>query len=305
MADDELSLFFETCPSMLFRASGDGGLLRVSAALERRLGLLVGGSLLERVAAADRAALSAALGELSDAQDTLDLELRLFDPAGAPTLVRCLARRGVDGLLSGELRELPADAATRATASRDHRIERRLLRAIMENLDLVLWAIDADGVFVYHDGKGLAPAGLEPGQFLGLNLFDLYPPEHQGGIHDALAGKTSRMQSPAHGIEWDSWIVPLRGDDGAVEYVVGITINISEAARRELRLKEQIETIQAQQRAIHELSAPLIEVWDRVVTVPLIGVLDSHRAKDLMERLLTEVTRIGARHAILDLTGVE
>ncbi|MEZ4430451.1 MAG: STAS domain-containing protein, partial [Nannocystaceae bacterium] len=184
------------------------------------------------------------------------------------------------------------------------RVERRLLRAIMDSLDLVLWAIDRDGVFVYHDGKGLIGAGLKPGEHLGKNIFDLYPPESNNLVKNALAGTPAHSQSAAHGVEWESWTVPVRGEQD-VDLVVGITLNITEAAQREQRLKEQIETIQTQQQAIHELSAPLIEVWDRVVTVPLIGVLDSSRARDLMERLLTEVTRIGARHAILDLTGVE
>src|SRR5690606_22936462 len=40
-------------------------------------------------------------------------------------------------------------------------------------------------------------------------------------------------------------------------------------------------------------------------TLPVIGVVDSERANHIMDRLLTEVTRVRARYAILDLTGVD
>lgn len=61
-----------------------------------------------------------------------------------------------------------------------------------------------------------------------------------------------------------------------------------------------------QQRAlIASISAPVIEVWDGVITVPLVGPLDLERAGQLLEHLLAEVARTRARHVIVDLTGVD
>jgi rsbT co-antagonist protein RsbR len=56
---------------------------------------------------------------------------------------------------------------------------------------------------------------------------------------------------------------------------------------------------------IRELSTPIIEVWDRVLTVPIVGMIDSGRASELMDNLLQAVAKTRSRFAILDLTGVE
>ena len=49
----------------------------------------------------------------------------------------------------------------------------------------------------------------------------------------------------------------------------------------------------------------MINVWDNVLTVPLIGVMDAQRANELIERLLTAAGRSATRYVILDLTGVD
>lgn len=179
------------------------------------------------------------------------------------------------------------------------------LEAITEHLPVVLWAIDINGVFIYHEGKGLASAGLKPRQFLGQNLFQLYSEENSAMVRSALKGEVSHSLSEAHGIAWESWILPLRGEDGAVSGAVGCTLDVSENARTQKELKERIETIQEQQRIIKSLSTPIIQVWDQVLTLPLFGHVDSSRAGSLMENLLREVVRTRARFAILDLTGVD
>jgi rsbT co-antagonist protein RsbR len=45
-------------------------------------------------------------------------------------------------------------------------------------------------------------------------------------------------------------------------------------------------------------------VWDDVLTLPMIGTVDSRRAARVMDDLLSAVTRFRARYAILDVTGV-
>jgi rsbT co-antagonist protein RsbR len=67
----------------------------------------------------------------------------------------------------------------------------------------------------------------------------------------------------------------------------------------------KVELIEKQSRIIKELRAPIIHVWDQVITLPLIGVVDSQRAGEVMDSLLREVSTRGALFAILDLTGVD
>lgn len=70
-------------------------------------------------------------------------------------------------------------------------------------------------------------------------------------------------------------------------------------------LREKLDVIEEQQATIRKMSTPIIQVWDGVLTLPLIGTLSSERASDMMERLLDEISRTRARYVILDLTGVE
>lgn len=72
----------------------------------------------------------------------------------------------------------------------------------------------------------------------------------------------------------------------------------------EERLALQERVIAAQQAALRELSTPLIPVADDVVVMPLIGAVDSARAQQVIETLLTGVGDLRARVAILDITGV-
>lgn len=64
------------------------------------------------------------------------------------------------------------------------------------------------------------------------------------------------------------------------------------------------EVIQRQQQEMLELSAPVIQIWQDVVMVPIIGVLDSARTQIIMEKLLESIVSAGAKIAILDITGV-
>ena len=66
----------------------------------------------------------------------------------------------------------------------------------------------------------------------------------------------------------------------------------------------QQEIIDAQQEALRELSTPIIPVVDRVIVMPLVGNIDSTRAKDLMRALLAGIREHRAKVIILDITGV-
>jgi len=72
----------------------------------------------------------------------------------------------------------------------------------------------------------------------------------------------------------------------------------------ERRLEQQIHLARRQDEALTAMALPVIEVWDRVLALPVIGVVDSARAAAMTEALLAAIVRTGAKCAILDLTGV-
>ncbi|MDM8526796.1 PAS domain S-box protein [Anaerolineales bacterium HSG24] len=66
----------------------------------------------------------------------------------------------------------------------------------------------------------------------------------------------------------------------------------------------QQDIIKAQQHAIQELSVPIIPIMDQIIVMPLIGSIDSMRAKDIMRTMLAGITQYRAKIVILDITGV-
>ncbi len=69
-------------------------------------------------------------------------------------------------------------------------------------------------------------------------------------------------------------------------------------------IRSREEIIQQQRVDMMELSTPVIKVWDKILTLPIIGTLDSRRAQLMMEALLQKVVETGSTIAILDITGV-
>lgn len=65
-----------------------------------------------------------------------------------------------------------------------------------------------------------------------------------------------------------------------------------------------LEALGRHQAAIRELSTPVIRVYDRVLLLPLVGAVDSHRAHQIMESVLVHVVDAQARCIIIDIAGV-
>ena len=68
--------------------------------------------------------------------------------------------------------------------------------------------------------------------------------------------------------------------------------------------KGREELIARQQQDMLELSTPVVELWDGILALPLIGTLDSARTQVVMESLLQRIVDTGAGIAIIDITGV-
>lgn len=70
-------------------------------------------------------------------------------------------------------------------------------------------------------------------------------------------------------------------------------------------IQQTIVRIEAQRFAIQSLSTPVLQIWDDVLALPIIGIVDSDRGGQIMERLLQEIVARQAKYVILDITGVE
>jgi rsbT co-antagonist protein RsbR len=70
-------------------------------------------------------------------------------------------------------------------------------------------------------------------------------------------------------------------------------------------LSEREKTLKAQEAELRETSTPITEIWDGVLTLPIIGTLDSSRTMLVMEALLNRIAKDHARAVVMDLTGVK
>ncbi|WP_437965984.1 PAS domain-containing protein [Sorangium sp. So ce260] len=214
---------------------------------------------------------------------------RVLDPRGEAAGVLCIGR----------------DVTAEIEASRRQAEQQEILRALVDNLDVVVWVSDGRGVFTYLDGKGLAAGGVKPGEFVGLSAFDVFKEHENVGLRRALRGEQLHNLSEARGKPLETWFVPIKGEQGEVDAVVGITLDLTESRRAEEELRERLALIERQQQVIRQLSTPILQVWKGVLALPMIGVVDSVRTAEVMDGLLQAVVRTQARFALLDLTGVD
>ncbi|HVY45816.1 MAG TPA: protoglobin domain-containing protein [Minicystis sp.] len=81
-------------------------------------------------------------------------------------------------------------------------------------------------------------------------------------------------------------------------------VSFDEALAIDTYIAANLETLGRHQAAIRELSTPVIRVHDRVLLLPLVGSIDSHRAQQIMETVLLRVIEEQAKCVIIDIAGV-
>jgi rsbT co-antagonist protein RsbR len=92
---------------------------------------------------------------------------------------------------------------------------------------------------------------------------------------------------------------------GINEMTESLAIANQRTAAYQKELEEKLRTIEEQRAAIRELSTPVIEIWEGVLCMPVVGVMDSSRSADMTEGLLRAIVDKKVRHAVIDITGIE
>jgi anti-anti-sigma regulatory factor len=97
--------------------------------------------------------------------------------------------------------------------------------------------------------------------------------------------------------------------DGADELMAQFSRTLNETVSN---IESQIETIQRQQNTqaamenlVRQLQTPILQLWDDVLALPVIGMVDSRRSQEMMETLLCEIVNHRCKYVIIDITGVE
>jgi rsbT co-antagonist protein RsbR len=104
---------------------------------------------------------------------------------------------------------------------------------------------------------------------------------------------------------------PIRGQNGETVALLATITDITdlkrrqeEVARLQLEVNEQMEIVEMQRKLLDEVAVPVIQVWNGILLLPLVGVIESRRALQVMESLLDSIGRTSAQVVIIDITGV-
>ncbi len=182
-----------------------------------------------------------------------------------------------------------------------------------------------DGFFIVNmegDYIDVNPAagemvGYTRDELLTMNTMDLVPPEYPRrplADRQATWRRGGRMEIPL--MSKTGGRVPVDMTFGVIQYhgreaVLSVCRDISERQRMEEQLKanqaeleEKVRMLETQQAAIRELSTPVIQVWEGILVLPLVGAVDSARVRQIMESLLARIVETQSEIVILDITGV-
>jgi len=125
------------------------------------------------------------------------------------------------------------DITARRKAEETLRQTQARLQTVVGNAPIILFSLDRKGVFTTSEGKGLASLGLAPGQMVGRSVFEVYAaaPAILTHLRRALDGQPVTYVSEVGGFSWETQCLPLRGEDGTPQGLIGVAFDSTERRR--------------------------------------------------------------------------
>lgn len=255
-----------------------------------------------------------------DRQATLDVMAGMA--TGATTLHFINRYRHKDGSYRQlEWRATPADGVIYASArditerikeQEEKRLEQVRMQAIIDSQTNYMLRTDLEGNYTYANNKYIEDFGWIHGgreRIIGTNCLPSISPHHQMAVVEvgqkciAEPGKIFQieMDKPLENgtvatTLWD--FVCLTDAQGKPVEMQCVGTNITDLKRME---REQIESRSNQ---LLEMSTPIAQLWDGILLLPLVGIVNAARARSVMMAVLKRIADSQAKVLILDIGGV-
>lgn len=144
-----------------------------------------------------------------------------------------------DGNFAGS-RDIIRDISDRVQMEKAFRESEYKFRTIVENAESIIFMIGTDGNFILSEGKGLQSIGLEPGQAVGMSVYEMYAnnPEILTAFESARSGEYNNILTKVGGIYFHCFFSPFNSAEGEITAVIGMAHDVTDRIRREKVLEE-------------------------------------------------------------------
>jgi rsbT co-antagonist protein RsbR len=116
---------------------------------------------------------------------------------------------------------------------------------------------------------------------------------------------TLSFESGRRGVIWtQTTIFPIYSADRVVTHFGVLRRDVTDMVAQQRDMDAAQQTLAEQQQVIESLSMPVVQVWDGILLVPLVGTIDARRSASITETLLLTIGQQQAEIAIIDITGV-
>ena len=181
-----------------------------------------------------------------------------------------------------------------------------LQEQILEQIPSPVMAVNRDLEIIYMNAAGRKFLDKSWEEVAKHHCYDLFGSAHcqtlecrmlQAIEHQEVRSGRNEIPMGDLTVYIEYYAVPLKDQAGSIIGGLEFILDISEKVRDEQRLEEQ-------SRTIREISTPTIELWDRVLVLPVVGVIDSMRAQQMTNTMLNKIKETSAKVIILDIQGV-
>ncbi len=296
---DTLQALWRNFPDLIFRLSTDGLILDYTAGEdmvlyttpENFLGRELTSVLPEHVAGPTAEALAGA--RKTGAMTTMEYDLG--GPEGRRYYEARLMPFGNEEIVCFVRDITRQKEAEERLNQREH-----LIRTILYNVPVILFATDNKGDFTFIDGKGLTDLAVKGDDILGENAFQAaaYSSQFVANIEKALQGEsfTARVDDFAD-LVFEIYYSPLRGDDDQVNGVIGVASDITERSNLENQLRQS-----QKMEVAGRLAGGIAHDFNNLLTVIMLNtdtLLARHTIGDPTYNMIQVIDRAAERAATL------
>lgn len=161
------------------------------------------------------------------------------------------------------------DVTARVQAQESLMRSQNLLRTVMENVPVIIWAFDKNGIITLIEGEGLADLEAESGDYVGESFYEMYAdsPEMLECSKRGLSGEKFHSTIEVRGKYFRVGLNPIFDEGGAVAGVIGSAVNVTRDIEAERALRESEERFRQLAQHVKECFYLKDVVRDRMIYV--------------------------------------